>query len=186
MSADYGVLVDEIGDPMRGAALRGMFILDKVHKIRSVQINDDAVGRSVDEVLRLVQGFQFADEHGEVCPANWQPGDKTIKPDQIKKNEFFSQAYSADKSAVKDEPKSEYPQKEPTDNTKFSITYLNAGEGTATPTKGKKVKAHYTGTLLDGKVFDSSVTRGKAFEFTIGVGQVIKCWDEGMMMLKKG
>jgi alkyl hydroperoxide reductase subunit AhpC len=61
MSADYGVLVEEIGDPMRGAALRGMFILDKEHKIRSVQINDDAVGRNVEEALRLVQGFQFAD-----------------------------------------------------------------------------------------------------------------------------
>ena len=180
MSKDYGVLVDEIGDPMRGAALRGMFILDKEHKIRSVQINDDAVGRNVEEALRLVQGFQFADEHGEVCPANWKPGDKTIKPDQVKKNEFFSKAYSS----ASDAP--EYPQKEPTDTSKFSITYLNAGTGSATPTKGKIVTAHYTGKLLDGKVFDSSVTRGQPFKFTIGVGQVIKCWDEGMMKLKKG
>jgi alkyl hydroperoxide reductase subunit AhpC len=71
MSEDYGVLVTEEGDPMRGAAIRGMFILDKEHKIRSVQINDDAVGRNVEEVLRLIQGFQFADKNGEVCPANW-------------------------------------------------------------------------------------------------------------------
>ena len=54
MSKDYGVLVEEEGDPMRGAAIRGMFILDTNHKIRSVQINDDAVGRNVDEVLRLI------------------------------------------------------------------------------------------------------------------------------------
>ena len=71
MSKDYGVLVEEKGDPMHGAALRGMFILDKEHKIRSVQINDDAVGRNVEEAIRLIQGFQFADKHGEVCPANW-------------------------------------------------------------------------------------------------------------------
>jgi peroxiredoxin (alkyl hydroperoxide reductase subunit C) len=71
MSKDYGVLVTEDGDPMKGAAIRGMFILDNTHKIRSVQINDDAVGRNVDEVLRLIQGFQFADKNGEVCPANW-------------------------------------------------------------------------------------------------------------------
>jgi peroxiredoxin (alkyl hydroperoxide reductase subunit C) len=95
LSKDYGVLVEDKKDPMNGAAIRGMFILDKEHKIRSVQINDDAVGRNVDEALRLVQGFQFADQHGEVCPANWKPGDKTIKPDQIKKNEFFSQAYTS-------------------------------------------------------------------------------------------
>ena len=42
---------------MHGAALRGMFILDKEHKIRSVQINDDAVGRNVEEAIRLIQGF---------------------------------------------------------------------------------------------------------------------------------
>lgn len=102
----------------------------------------------------------------------------------MKKNEFFAQAYSSSQSSTSDEP--EYPQKEPTDTSKFSITYLNAGEGTETPTKGKKVTAHYTGKLLDGTVFDSSVTRGQPFKFTIGVGQVIKCWDEGMMKLKKG
>lgn len=66
---------------MRGAALRGLFILDGDHQVRSVQVNDDAVGRSVDDALRLIQGFQFADKHGEVCPAGWKPGDKTIKPD---------------------------------------------------------------------------------------------------------
>lgn len=81
ISADYGVLVTEEGDPMRGAALRGLFILDGDHKIRSVQVNDDAVGRSVDDALRLIQGFQYSDKHGEVCPAGWKPGDKTIKPD---------------------------------------------------------------------------------------------------------
>jgi len=90
ISANYGVLVTEEGDGMRGAALRGLFIMDENHKIRSVQVNDDAVGRSVDDALRLIKGFQHADKHGEVCPANWKPGDKTIKPDQIKKMEYFS------------------------------------------------------------------------------------------------
>ena len=66
---------------MRGAALRGIFILDGNQKIRSVQVNDDAVGRSVDDALRLVKAFQHSDKHGEVCPANWKPGDRTIKPD---------------------------------------------------------------------------------------------------------
>ena len=52
-------------------------------------MNDLAVGRSVDEVMRLVQAFQFTDEHGEVCPSNWKPGKKTMKPEagdpQLKK-----------------------------------------------------------------------------------------------------
>ena len=57
ISADYGVLVNDATDPMNGAAIRGIFILDDTHKIRSVQINDDAVGRNVEEALRLIQGF---------------------------------------------------------------------------------------------------------------------------------
>ena len=81
---------------MFGVALRGLFIIDTTGKVRSVQVNDDAVGRSVDEAIRTIKGFQWADEHGEVCPANWQPGDKTIKPDQTDKKIFFSEAYKGD------------------------------------------------------------------------------------------
>jgi peroxiredoxin (alkyl hydroperoxide reductase subunit C) len=66
---------------MNGAALRGLFIIDKAGKVRSMQINDDSVGRSVDEAIRLIEAFQFSDKNGQVCPANWHPGDKTIIPD---------------------------------------------------------------------------------------------------------
>lgn len=51
---------------------------------------------------------------------------------------------------------------------------------------GMLVSAHYTGTFQDGTVFDSSVTRGQPFEFTLGQGQVIKGWDEGIQGMKVG
>ena len=57
VSRDYGVLVQDQDDPMYGAALRGIFIIDPSQKIRSIQVNDDAVGRSVDEILRLIKAF---------------------------------------------------------------------------------------------------------------------------------
>jgi alkyl hydroperoxide reductase subunit AhpC len=59
-------------------------IIDEKGKIRSITINDEQVGRSVDETYRLVQAFQHADKNGVVCPANWKPGSKTIIPDQVK------------------------------------------------------------------------------------------------------
>ena len=49
------------------------------------------------------------------------------------------------------------------------------------PTKGTVIKAHYTGRLTDGRVFDSSYTRGSPLQFKVGVGQVIKGWDEGIL-----
>jgi len=57
ISRDFGVLVENEDDAMFGAALRGLFLIDPKNKVRSMQINDDAVGRSVDEALRLIQAF---------------------------------------------------------------------------------------------------------------------------------
>lgn len=69
--------------------------------------------------------------------------------------------------------------------TGLKYTDVKVGSG-ASPVKGKQVKVHYTGTLENGKKFDSSVDRNEPFSFVIGVGQVIPGWDEGVMGMKVG
>lgn len=93
ISRDFNVLVEDPKDKMYGAALRGLFIIDGKGIIRSMLVNDDAVGRNVEETLRLIQAFKHSDEYGDVCPSNWKPGKKTIIPDQDKKKEFFNQEF---------------------------------------------------------------------------------------------
>lgn len=68
-----------------------MFIIDGNRKIRSITINDEQVGRNVEETLRTIQAFQHADANGVVCPAGWKPGQKTIIPDQAKSKSYFQE-----------------------------------------------------------------------------------------------
>jgi len=71
--------------------------------------------------------------------------------------------------------------------TASGLKYVDSVVGNgASPKQGEVVRVHYTGWLTDGKKFDSSVDRGQPFEFTLGVGQVIKGWDEGVATMKVG
>ena len=71
--------------------------------------------------------------------------------------------------------------------TSSGLKYQDEEVGTGPePRIGQTVTVHYTGTLENGKKFDSSVDRGQPFSFVIGVGQVIKGWDEGVATMKVG
>ncbi|MFZ4638839.1 MAG: peroxiredoxin [Nodosilinea sp.] len=86
ISAAYNVL-----DPDAGIALRGLFIIDRDGVVQHATINNLSFGRNVDETLRVLQAIQYVQANPEeVCPVDWQPGDKTMVPDPVKAKEFFA------------------------------------------------------------------------------------------------
>lgn len=63
-----------IEHPEAGVALRGSFLVDKNGVVRHQVVNDLPLGRNIDEMLRMVDALQFHEEHGDVCPAQWEKG----------------------------------------------------------------------------------------------------------------
>ncbi|MEM6330174.1 MAG: peroxiredoxin [Planctomycetota bacterium] len=88
IATDYDVLLDG------GVALRGLFLIDKVGVVRHQVVNDLPLGRSVDEALRMVEALQYFEKNGEVCPANWKEGARTIKPTIGDSKSFFQAEYA--------------------------------------------------------------------------------------------
>ncbi len=74
ISRDYDVLIND------AVALRGSFLIDADGTVRHAVINDLPLGRNIDEMLRMVDTMLFTNEHGEVCPAGWNKGDKAMRP----------------------------------------------------------------------------------------------------------
>ena len=83
IAKDYDVLLDG------GMALRGTFIIDKAGVVQSQLVNNLPLGRNIDDAMRTLKALQFHEEHGEVCPANWNEGDKTMKPNANGLKEYF-------------------------------------------------------------------------------------------------
>lgn len=89
IARDYDVLIND------AVALRGLFLIDREGKVRHQVVNDLPLGRSVDEALRMVQALQYFEKHGEVCPANWKEGARTIKPTVSESKQFFRAEYTS-------------------------------------------------------------------------------------------
>ena len=85
IARDYDVLI-----PNEGVALRGTFLIDREGFVRHQTVNDNSLGRNVDEVLRMVEALQYTEEHGEVCPANWKKGQKAMKATQGGLKTYFA------------------------------------------------------------------------------------------------
>ena len=76
LAKQFGVLVEELGQ-----ALRGTFILNPRGEVKAYEIHDMGIGRNAEELLRKLRAAKFVEEHGDqVCPAKWQPGEETLSP----------------------------------------------------------------------------------------------------------
>lgn len=75
LARDFEVMIEE-----EGLALRGSFVINPEGVIKAYEVHDNGIGREAKELLRKLQAAKFVAEHGEVCPAKWQPGSDTLKP----------------------------------------------------------------------------------------------------------
>ncbi len=85
IAKDYQVLKED-----EGIAYRGLFLIDPQGVVRHQLINDLPLGRSVIEVLRTLDAISFFEKNGEVCPADWQKGSKSMKPTEKGLVEYFN------------------------------------------------------------------------------------------------
>ena len=87
IARDFGVLYEEAG-----IAYRGLFLIDGKGIVRHQVVNDLPLGRSVDEALRMVDALRFFEANGEVCPANWRKGEKSMKTTAKGLEEYFAKS----------------------------------------------------------------------------------------------
>jgi peroxiredoxin (alkyl hydroperoxide reductase subunit C) len=85
ISKDYDVLLEQ-----EGISYRGLFLIDKEGIVRHQIVNDFPLGRSIEEVLRILDAWCSYEKHGEVCPANWSVGNQTMKPTTEGLEKYFA------------------------------------------------------------------------------------------------
>lgn len=89
IAKDYDVLMSQ-----EGIAYRGLFLIDREGIVRHQVVNDLPLGRSVAESIRILDALIYFERHGEVCPANWQRGEKAFKPSHEDLERYFMQVNS--------------------------------------------------------------------------------------------
>lgn len=84
IARDYGCLMDD------AVSFRATYVIDDNNIVQHMGINNLSVGRNVEDIARLVEGYQYTAKHGEVCPAGWTNGSDTMKPDPKGSQEYFN------------------------------------------------------------------------------------------------
>jgi peptidylprolyl isomerase len=147
-----------------GRVIKGQEVVDSIKKGDSIKTV---------EIIRI--GDKATSFKSDQSAFDARLADLTGKAEKGK-----SEKMANEQAAIKEK----YPDAK---TTASGMMYIITKEGEGeSPKPGTTVSAHYTGTLLNGKKFDSSVDRGKPFQFPVGAGRVIKGWDEAFLAMKKG
>jgi peroxiredoxin (alkyl hydroperoxide reductase subunit C) len=93
-------LSSELGILTGGVTFRASYLIDKEGTVRHMVINDLPLGRSVDEMLRMVDALAFHEENGEVCPANWHKGEEAMKPTSASTGSYLAKKHGSSKGAA--------------------------------------------------------------------------------------
>ncbi|MFM6191878.1 MAG: FKBP-type peptidyl-prolyl cis-trans isomerase [Planktothrix sp.] len=136
----------------------------------------------VAQITTAVQQAKAANQNTPVSVQQTVSSTSTMKPSS---NPLFVQEIASNDQIIIAQNMTNSEEKVITTDSGLQYEDLTVGTGES-PKKGDTVSVHYTGTLTNGKKFDSSRDRGQPFQFKIGVGQVIKGWDEGVMSMKVG
>ena len=142
-----------------GSVLEGMDIVNSIEQ--GDEIMDVKISRVGDEAISFNALKSFNDFNESAVQR-----EKEIKENNLKKLNNISEGFEVTSSGLR-----------------YKITDKGNGNSAVI---GKNVKVHYKGQLIDGTVFDSSFKRNEPIEFTLGIGQVIKGWDEGLALLSEG
>ncbi|HUR62922.1 MAG TPA: peroxiredoxin [Candidatus Thermoplasmatota archaeon] len=94
IATNYDVLAPD------GTAYRGLFLIDQKGVVRHALVNDHPLGRSVDEAIRTIDALQHVEKHGEVCPADWKPGQTAMVADPVKSRTYFAKANGGKQKVV--------------------------------------------------------------------------------------
>lgn len=88
LARDFGVLNED-----QGVSLRGAFIVNRLGQVVYASINNVYVGRNTDELVRLIDAFQYTEKHRDLCPIDWQPGDETIPDDRQGSRQYYTKKF---------------------------------------------------------------------------------------------
>ncbi len=164
-----------------GKVVDGLEVIDSIVVVPTNAQDRPQEPVTIEEVSILRKGDKYKEYNANESFAN---AEKTVD----ERNQAFEEKQKAKEAAEKAEKVAKMQsQKEKATTTDSGLQYVIVSEtDDAKPNKGDNVSVHYTGMLEDGTVFDSSYERKEPISFPVGMGRVIKGWDEGILLLNKG